>query len=112
MNADRTRKIPINEKGIREVIKQVPLVLFGLSYCPWCDRADEMLAAYNPKKIEIDLLPHGRALLTRKALMKISGMTTFPQIFLKGKLLGGFTETRKKIQRSRRIRKQLENLVN
>lgn len=101
----------MNEKRIREVIKQVPLVFFGLSYCTWCNKAEEMLAAYNPKKIEIDLLPYRQTSLTRKALLKVSGMTTFPQIFLKGKLLGGFTETRKKIQRSRRIRKQLENLV-
>jgi glutaredoxin 3 len=93
--------------NIKRTIKKNPLVLFGLSYCPYCHKAKELLAPYKPivKDIDLDRNANG----TRKALKKISGMKTFPQIFLKGRLLGGYEETSRKMQ-TRKVKKSLESL--
>lgn len=92
---------------IKRTIKKNPLVLFGLSYCRYCHKAKELLAPYKPivKDIDLDRNANG----TRKALKKISGMKTFPQIFLKGRLLGGYEETSRKMQ-TRKVKKSLESL--
>ena len=93
--------------NIKRTIKKNPLVLFGLSYCPYCHKAKKLLAPYKPivKDIDLDRNANG----TRKALKKISGMKTFPQIFLKGRLLGGYEETSRKMQ-TRKVKKSLESL--
>jgi glutaredoxin 3 len=93
--------------NIKRTIKKNPLILFGLSYCPYCHKAKELLAPYKPivKDIDLDRNANG----TRKALKKISGMKTFPQIFLKGRLLGGYEETSRKMQ-TRKVKKSLESL--
>ena len=92
---------------IKRTIKKNPLVLFGLSYCPYCHKAKKLLAPYKPVVKDIDLDRNANG--TRKALKKISGMKTFPQIFLKGRLLGGYEETSRKIQ-TRKVKKSLESL--
>jgi len=92
---------------IKRIIKKNPLVLFGLSYCPYCHKAKELLAPYKPVVKDIDLNRNANG--TRKALKKISGMKTFPQIFLKGRLLGGYEDTSRKIQ-TRKVKKSLESL--
>ena len=92
---------------IKRTIKKNPLVLFGLSYCPYCHKAKKLLAPYKPVVKDIDLDRNANG--TRRALKKISGMKTFPQIFLKGRLLGGYEETSRKIQ-TRKVKKSLESL--
>ena len=92
---------------IKRTIKKNPLVLFGLSYCPYCHKAKKLLAPYKPVVKDIDLDRNANG--TRKALKKISGMKTFPQIFLKGRLLGGYEETSRKMQ-TRKVKKSLELL--
>lgn len=92
---------------IKRTIKKNPLVLFGLSYCPYCHKAKKLLAPYKPVVKDIDLDRNANG--TRKALKKISGMKTFPQIFLKGRLLGGYEETSRKMQ-TRKVKKSLESL--
>ena len=92
---------------IKRIIKKNPLVLFGLSYCPYCHKAKELLAPYKPVVKDIDLNRNANG--TRKALKKISGMKTFPQIFLKGRLLGGYEDTSRKMQ-TRKVKKSLESL--
>lgn len=92
---------------VSKTIKMHPLTIFGLSYCPYCHKAKQLLAPYKPfvKDIDTGSNPEG----TRRALKKISGMTTFPQIFLKGKLLGGFDDTSRKMQ-TRRVKRLLQGL--
>jgi len=92
---------------IKRTIKKNPLVLFGLSYCPYCHKAKQLLAPYKPVVKDIDLNKNANG--TRRALKKISGMKTFPQIFLKGRLLGGYEDTSRKIQ-TRKVKKSLESL--
>ena len=92
---------------IKRIIKKNPLVLFGLSYCPYCHKAKKLLAPYKPVVKDIDLDRNANG--TRKALKKISGMKTFPQIFLKGRLLGGYEDTSRKMQ-TRKVKKSLESL--
>jgi len=96
-----------NTSDIGKTIKMHSLIIFGLSYCPYCHKAKQLLAPYKPfvKDIDTDSNPEG----IRRALKKISGMNTFPQIFLKGKLLGGFDDTSRKMQ-TRRVKKTLEGL--
>jgi len=92
---------------VKRTIKKNPLVLFGLSYCPYCHKAKQLLAPYKPvvKDIDLDKNTNG----TRRALKKISGMKTFPQIFLKGRLLGGYEDTSRKMQ-TRKVKKSLDGL--
>lgn len=103
-------RIPQTAAQVRRTIKRHPLVIFGLSYCPWCKKAETLLGASNPAVVLIDGQPHGSMNKTRKTLKRISKMNTFPQIFLKGRLLGGFTDTEKKLRKSRRLRQTLKHL--
>jgi glutaredoxin 3 len=65
------------------------VTLYSKTYCPYCDRAKALLAAKGVAFEEINLEGKPDEM---QALVKQTGMRTVPQIFINGKLVGGFTD--------------------
>lgn len=98
-------RIPQTVREIRRVINDDPLVIFGMSFCEWTDKTDKLLKPWHPTRINIDLQSLKKTMKTRKALKKVSRMNTFPQIFLKGKLIRGYDSAVKAVKRKGTMKK-------
>jgi len=75
----------------RKLKEQYPLVVFSKSYCPYSKKAKKLLASYNlsppPKIVEVDLRDDGDFI--KLILTRLTNHSTFPNIVLNGKGLGG-----------------------
>lgn len=60
--------------------------------CPYCDQAKALLAQ---KGIEFEECKIGDGYTREELLEAVPSARTVPQIFLDGKLIGGFTELKK-----------------
>ncbi|KAH9993595.1 thioredoxin-like protein, partial [Russula vinacea] len=76
---------------VKHLDAEAPLIVFSKTYCPYSRRAKDILARYElvpqPKIIEVDLRDDGdfiKAVLTR-----LTGRSTFPNVILHGKSIGG-----------------------
>ena len=87
---------------MKQIIARNPLVIFGFPECPWCQKAKRLLRPWHPLFITV-----GPA--ERNQLQRMTGKTSVPQVYLKGKLLGGFEDTSRKIM-SGRTRKTLNSI--
>jgi glutaredoxin 3 len=65
------------------------VTIYSKTYCPYCDRAKSLLASKGVAFEEINLEGKPDEM---QALVKRTGMRTVPQIFINGKLVGGFTD--------------------
>jgi glutaredoxin 3 len=65
------------------------VTVYSTDPCPYCARAKALLKSRGVEFTEINLSrdPDGRV-----ALATETGMMTFPQVIIDGKLVGGFTE--------------------
>jgi glutaredoxin 3 len=64
-----------------------PVVIYRTSWCPFCQRAEALLAARgvsNPQVIDLDDEPE-----RRREMIERSGRTTVPQIFIGDIHVGG-----------------------
>ena len=66
------------------------VVVYTTEPCSFCTRVKQLLAARGIEYTEINLArdPAGRAELVEK-----TGMMSFPQVIIRGDVLGGFQET-------------------
>jgi glutaredoxin 3 len=66
-----------------------PITVYTTDPCSFCARTKGILKARNIEFVEVNLSkdPVGRAELARK-----TGMMSFPQVMVDGKLIGGFAE--------------------
>lgn len=66
------------------------ITVYTTDFCGYCNRVKGLLQARNLDFSEINLSrdPDGRVELVNK-----TGMMTFPQVLVDGKLVGGFAET-------------------
>jgi len=92
----------IENMNLQEIAVSNPLVIFGIPECPWCQKAKRLLRPWHPLFITV-----GPA--ERNQLQRMTGKTSVPQVYLKGKLLGGFEDTSRKIM-SGRTRKTLNSI--
>ncbi|KAF9050095.1 thioredoxin-like protein [Panaeolus papilionaceus] len=71
--------------------KDFPLIVFSKTYCPYSKRAKELLEAYDtkpaPKIVEVDIRDDGNVI--KHLLTRLTNHTTFPNILLRGKSIGG-----------------------
>lgn len=63
--------------------------------CPFCDQAKALL---ERKGIEFEEKKIGEGYTKEQLLEAVPNARTVPQIFLDGKLIGGFTELKKYLQ--------------
>ena len=70
-------------------------VVWSKNQCPYCDQAKALLKA---KGIAFEEKKIGGGYTKEELLEAVPGARTVPQIFLDGKLIGGFTELRTHLQ--------------
>ncbi|KAJ1821628.1 hypothetical protein LPJ56_001116 [Coemansia sp. RSA 2599] len=81
------------EVKVRRLIKRHRVMVFSKTYCPYSQRAKQLLSQYRDGRgldytvLEADLEPDPAAI--KAALGEVSGQLTFPNIFVDGKSLGG-----------------------
>jgi glutaredoxin 3 len=75
---------------MKKIIAENHLVIFGFPECPWCQKAKALLKPWKPRFVHVDSED-------RSQLLAATGKTSVPQIYLKGKLLGGYDDTSKKM---------------
>lgn len=66
------------------------VTIYRTGWCPFCQRAESLLAKKSVAKIEsidLDMQPEQRAIMIEKA-----GRTSVPQIFIDGTHIGGCDE--------------------
>ncbi|KAL3769174.1 hypothetical protein ACHAW5_000644 [Stephanodiscus triporus] len=65
------------------------VVVFSKSYCPYCTSTKTLFSGMkiNAKVIELDKIDNGSEI--QSALLDITGQRTVPNVFIKGKHLGG-----------------------
>ena len=81
------------------------VIVYSKAYCPYCDRAKQLLThkGINFEEIRVDLEPN-----KLEEMLAISeGRRTVPQIFINGKGIGGFDDLWALEQQG-----QLDKLVN
>ena len=66
------------------------VVVYTTDPCSFCNRVKQLLAARGIEYTEVNLArdPAGRA-----ELVQSTGMMSFPQVVIRGAVLGGFQET-------------------
>ena len=82
---------------LNETLKSHDIVIFSKTTCPYCDRAKEALSKLNLNyhSIELDVsknCPKEDCSNLASSLMLMTRIRTVPQIFVNGKLIGGFTD--------------------
>jgi len=66
--------------------------VYTTSYCPYCTRAKSLLKSKGVAFEEIDV--SGDAALREKMIEMSGGRRTVPEIFINGKIIGGYDELR------------------
>jgi len=68
-----------------------PVIVFSKTYCPFSKKAKELLGTYDlspsPKVVEVDLRKDADEL--KVILTRLTGHSTFPNIFIAGTSIGG-----------------------
>ena len=106
--SDRVRSYHSNvlEEVIQHV-QQKDIVVVGMAWNPFVQRAQKLL---NAQKIPYTYLEYGSYVSQWKERLAIkmwSGWPTFPQIFVKGMLVGGFSDIQSLVQND-----ELKDLLN
>lgn len=65
------------------------VVIYTTAYCPYCTRAKALLRSKDVDFEEIDVT-HDEHL--QEEVKRLSGRSTVPQIFINGRLVGGFDD--------------------
>lgn len=78
--------------------KTQKITVYTTTACPYCVRVKRLLDSKGLRYDEVNLSmsPEGRMELVGK-----TGMMTFPQVLIDGRLVGGFEETRAAAQSGR-----------
>jgi monothiol glutaredoxin len=80
---------------VRRAVERDPLVVVGMAQNPWVKRARRALQDAGLSFTYLEYGSYLGAWRKRLAIKMWSGWPTFPQVFVKGVLLGGFDETSK-----------------
>lgn len=67
------------------------VTVYTTTPCPWCDRAKALLRA---KGLEFEEINMARDPEGRQRLVELTGMMTFPQVIIDGRVVGGFEQLR------------------
>ncbi|KAI7901337.1 thioredoxin-like protein [Cokeromyces recurvatus] len=91
MPEEKNKELTLKE----EILKRIhtnPIVMFSKTYCPYSKKAKRILNEYNLKKQALDIVEvnlRDDDFQVKMVLKEISGIDTFPNIFLNGDSLGG-----------------------
>ncbi|QDZ24239.1 glutaredoxin [Chloropicon primus] len=81
------------EDKIRMQTKQHQVVIYSKSYCPYSRRAKDVFDELDTEYFayELDRMEDGSRV--QETLSKITGIRTVPQVFVRGRLIGGGDDT-------------------
>lgn len=81
--------------AINTLIQQNDVVVFSKSYCPFCLKTKNAFKdmGVDAKVLELDLMTDGD--IYQSELLKMTSQKTVPNVFVKGKHLGGNDDTQK-----------------
>jgi glutaredoxin 3 len=76
---------------IQDTIKNNDVVIYSKTYCPYCTSVKSLFmnhfSAVKTHLVELDTLPNGSSI--QAALQSLTGQRTVPNVFVKGKHIGG-----------------------
>ncbi|TVU29204.1 hypothetical protein EJB05_20762 [Eragrostis curvula] len=77
----------------KEMVASSPVVVFSKTHCPYSARVKQLLAQLGAsyKVVELDVESDGSEL--QSALLEWTGQRTVPNVFVKGKRIGGCDDT-------------------
>ncbi|ORZ39524.1 thioredoxin-like protein, partial [Catenaria anguillulae PL171] len=77
---------------VSQIIAENGVAVFSKSYCPYCIKAKDTLKALNQPfyALELDQIDDGSAI--QNHLAELTGQRTVPNIFIKGKHIGGCSD--------------------
>jgi glutaredoxin len=89
---------PIDDQLKNQVIKWIsdtssPVVIFSKTTCPYCKKVKELFESLSIKTnvVELDQLPNGSQI--QEGLLVITGQKTVPNVFVRGRHVGGCDAT-------------------
>lgn len=78
---------------VRTVIDTEVVMIFSKSYCPYCKRTKKLFNDLDVKATVIELDKHPNGVEMQNALERITGQRTVPNVFVRGKHIGGSDDT-------------------
>ncbi|KAG8060284.1 hypothetical protein GUJ93_ZPchr0002g25370 [Zizania palustris] len=77
----------------KQIVDSSAVVVFSKTYCPFCARVKQLLAQLGAdyKAVELDVESDGPEL--QSALASWTGQKSVPNVFIKGKHIGGCDDT-------------------
>lgn len=74
---------------VENLIKTKPVFVASKSYCPYCSATKRLLSEVYPEAyiLELDQMDEGNEI--QAILAQITGQRTVPNVFIKGKHIGG-----------------------
>jgi len=76
------------------IVKSPKIIIYSISSCPYCIKAKQLL--------KDNAMPYTEIIVTnaiKQQLIKKTGVTTVPQIFINGKFIGGYSDLSKMLNR-------------
>lgn len=80
--------------AVQQAVAQQPLVVVGMAMNPFCKKARKALDAAGIAYTYLEYGSYFSQWKPRLAIKLWSGWPTYPQVFARGQLLGGFEELR------------------
>ncbi|CAI2382721.1 unnamed protein product [Moneuplotes crassus] len=84
------------KSSVDELIDTNPVMIFSKSYCPFCNKAKQLLSKLNVryKSIELDQVREGTRM--QSLLRAKSGQSTVPNIYINKQHIGGSDDLERK----------------
>ncbi|XP_059472435.1 uncharacterized protein LOC132194868 isoform X2 [Neocloeon triangulifer] len=79
---------------VKELIASDVVVIFSKTYCPYCVMAKEVFDKINFKYTPIELDKRDDGDKIQDVLNEMTGARSVPRVFVKGKCIGGGTDTK------------------
>ncbi|HYO74529.1 MAG TPA: glutaredoxin domain-containing protein [Archangium sp.] len=83
---------------VRAAVEKEPVVVVGMSQNPFVKRVRQALEQANVPFTYLEYGSYFGMWKQRLAIKMWSGWPTFPQVFVRGTLVGGFNDTRKALE--------------
>lgn len=94
---------------VKQTIAANPVVIFGKSYCPYCQKAIRFMKLTGCHFLNIDLDKREDGATIQNALHQMTGRRTVPNVFVKGQSIGGGDDT-ERLYNSGELQKMVEGL--
>ncbi|XP_020080265.1 glutaredoxin-like [Ananas comosus] len=86
---ERRARLEVALPKTKDIVASSPVVIFGSSYCPLCRRVKQVLTEQGATFTAIELDEESDGSAIHSALVKWTGQSTCPNVFIGGKHVGG-----------------------